>query len=359
MTHRILIFPAGQAEAEAFAATARAAGHHLVGASSLRNDPARAAFEAWVPLPYVHEPAFESALTDVLAAHGITAVFSAHILVRHRLSLLLPRISPGVALLDDLQPTRHAGMAHAAFLALARSLDADSDAQLRPVELAAVLQRALQMRGESGATKLACLLALGQLLPQGDVLEIGALAGRSAFVLGWLARRYGVGPVLIMDPWEKEDALQHDAPKSLQDSTLSLDFRVFRDEFLENLVPCFHATLNYLRERAGTIRARYGAGMQVGPTEFGTTRYIGAAALLHIDGNHDFAAVSADVADWTPLVLPGGWVAVDDYVWTFGDGPRRAGNALLETGDWDRAFVCDGALFLRRRPSWYRTADGA
>ena len=53
---------------------------------------------------------------------------------------------------------------------------------------------------------------------------------------------------------------------------------------------------------------------------------------------------------WSPLVPPGGWVAIDDYCWRYGDGPKRAGDALLDQWGEDvaRAFVAGDCLFIQR-----------
>jgi hypothetical protein len=76
----------------------------------------------------------------------------------------------------------------------------------------------------------------------------------------------------------------------------------------------------------------------------------GRIALLHIDGNHDAPCAAEDVALWSPLVPPGGWVVIDDYCWRYGDGPKRAGDALL--GHWGdgvaRAYVTGDCLFVQR-----------
>jgi hypothetical protein len=43
-------------------------------------------------------------------------------------------------------------------------------------------------------------------------------------------------------------------------------------------------------------------------------------------------------------------VVIDDYCWRYGDGPKRAGDALLER--WGagvaRAFVAGDCLFIQR-----------
>jgi hypothetical protein len=76
----------------------------------------------------------------------------------------------------------------------------------------------------------------------------------------------------------------------------------------------------------------------------------GRIALLHIDGNHDAASAEEDVSLWSPLVAPGGWVAIDDYTWRYGDGPKLAGDALLARwgDDVACAYVAGGCLFVQR-----------
>jgi hypothetical protein len=76
----------------------------------------------------------------------------------------------------------------------------------------------------------------------------------------------------------------------------------------------------------------------------------GRIALLHIDGNHDVSCAAEDVELWSPLVPPGGWVAIDDYCWRYGDGPKLAGDALLARwgDDVARAFVAGDCLFVQR-----------
>lgn len=60
----------------------------------------------------------------------------------------------------------------------------------------------------------------------------------------------------------------------------------------------------------------------------------------------------ADAQAWTPHVKPGGWIVFDDYVWAFGDGPRRVGDAFLADDIWriDLSFVTGAALFVRLAP---------
>jgi hypothetical protein len=82
---------------------------------------------------------------------------------------------------------------------------------------------------------------------------------------------------------------------------------------------------------------------------FGKTTYSGRIALLHIDGNHSYANARADVTSWSNLVIPGGWIIIDDYIWPYGDGPQRVGDEFLEENHDKIAvsFVMGSALFIQ------------
>ena len=53
---------------------------------------------------------------------------------------------------------------------------------------------------------------------------------------------------------------------------------------------------------------------------------------------------------WTDASqVTGGWIIIDDYIWPYGDGPRRVGDEFLaaERERIDTAFVTGSALFIR------------
>jgi hypothetical protein len=349
-----LVFPATLVDAMRFSERSRRAGWRVIGGSSVPADGAKVFYDGWVDIPFVYEDSFASAFSAIVAREKVTKVFSSHEVVWRHLQRLLPDLCPGVQLEmvaqdgDDLSFLQLAAEGHETYQALAADLrNSDPITQL---EHRAVLTRAFQIRGQSGVHKLSCMMAAMGSAPPGDVVEIGTFTGRSAFVLGWIARRCQIGSVLCIDPWTSEGAMQHDAPDVLRQVSGGVDYGVFFDEFRLNLLPAFYADLNYVRKPAAAVRSRFGPDFRVGPTEFGTTRYRGQIAFLHIDGNHDFDAVSEDVSSWSGLVRPAGWIIVDDYVWPFGDGPRQVADSLLakDPSAFERAFVVDGALFLRR-----------
>ena len=194
-------------------------------------------------------------------------------------------------------------------------------------------------------------MAIFATAPKGDVVEIGVLTGCSASVLEMMASRYDTGPVLAVDPWSYANSVQEESPRDLQEMVDVWDATVPFETFLTQLLPIARrGAFNYLPLTSRDAYGRWsGDQAVVRSAEFGETRYAGRIAVLHIDGNHDYAAVSEDVALWLPHLLPGGWVILDDYFWLHGDGPRRVGDAFLtiRAAEVARAFVCGSALFVR------------
>jgi hypothetical protein len=58
-------------------------------------------------------------------------------------------------------------------------------------------------------------------------------------------------------------------------------------------------------------------------------------AWVHLDARHDYASLTADIAAWYPKVMPGGWLAGDDYdeiKWP--EVVRAVRDALPEAQEW-------------------------
>ncbi len=163
-----------------------------------------------------------------------------------------------------------------------------------------------------------------------------------------LSRHYGLGHVLCIDPWTSDADTIRQGVDALDRSSARLEWDDAFINFQCNLAPIADGRVNYIRGTSLQAAAQYQPGLTLDTEAFGATRYDGRIAVLHIDGNHAFERVNEDVAAWTPHVVPGGVVIVDDYVWAFGDGPRRAGDAWL-FANADRiafSFVMGTALFM-------------
>ena len=73
------------------------------------------------------------------------------------------------------------------------------------------------------------------------------------------------------------------------------------------------------------------------------------ADVVHIDGGHDFEAVAGDLAQWWPILRPGGILIGDDYhasgeVWP---EVRRAFHAFFDTDHLENA---GGKCIIRKLP---------
>lgn len=109
------------------------------------------------------------------------------------------------------------------------------------------------------------------LPPLKRVAEIGSFRGVSTEVLLLFAEE-----VIAVDPW-------HGFERAYQD-------------FLQRLAPYHH--LRVIREASVVAARRFAEG---------------TFDLVYIDANHDYLSVKADLAAWTPKVIPGGWIAGHDY----------------------------------------------
>ncbi|UMR29866.1 class I SAM-dependent methyltransferase [Massilia sp. MB5] len=353
----VLIFPGGMPRSLAYLDHCRRHGLAAIGASSLAYDTAQAHYPAWLQLPYVHAPQFAAALRAQIQAHGVRGIFTPHPVVWSELQRLaqqgalpVPLLNPW-PLAEELAPF-HAAQAEAARCAhwapeLASSVAARPP--LAPGELVALLRHAHAIPGMCDNDKIAALASIARHAVAGDVVEIGSAYGKSAFVLHRLARLYGIGPTLCVDPWSGSAAVQHDAGGLVDACLPHYDYEEMLRAFEAHLLPYAAGDLNYLRLPSVEAAARYRQQRTVASAAFGRTHYCGRIALLHIDGNHSAAAVAADVAAWTGYLAPGGWLILDDYRWPFGDGPRLAGDAWLaaHAARLAAAFVMGGALFIQ------------
>jgi hypothetical protein len=221
---------------------------------------------------------------------------------------------------------------------------------LSTFEVASVLRQSLGIPGESDEAKIAGMMAIFADAPSGDIVEIGVLAGRTACVLAMMAQRHGTGTVLVVDPWNVAKAFQQESTKDVQAVVESWDTVAQFETFIIGLLPvAASGRFNYLATSSREAHRLWRERMEVETPFFGTVRYSGTISVLHVDGNHDFAHVSQDCAQWLPHVTAGGWLVLDDYVSFHCDGPRRVGDMLLSKDDEavQRSFVCGKALFLK------------
>jgi hypothetical protein len=353
----ILIFPGGMPRSLEYLQKCLHEGQAVIGASSLALDASREKYPAWLSLPFVTQPAFNDALKQAISKSNIGGIYSPNPVVWDYLSRALTELAPGVALVND-SPVNvelsgyRAARGHADSL-LSRPLPLASNVAATPsmsaLELAALFRHADVIPGMCDHEKFCVLCEIARRSPAGDIVEIGSWWGKSAFILARLASCYVIGNLLCVDPWTNEDLVSKDANVMVDRAFAQVDAEEALSVFEMNLLPYNANHVNYLRMLSTDGAKHYRAHRDVTTASFGTTRYDGHIAILHIDGNHSYAAAKADISAWGGFVVAGGWIIVDDYIWPYGDGPQRVGDEFLaeHQDKIDVAFVMGSALFLQ------------
>ncbi len=338
----------------AYAEQARADGRDVIGASSLGHDPASTQYEHWLHIPFVTDPEFIPMLKAAVKTHEITAVYTPNAVIWDVLNDCLAKDFPGLRLVNR-SPMSEVTAPYAKAEAFAQSVAQDPlqlfDISQRDLpngrELAAIYHHVETIPGMCDHEKTRALCSIFRSAPAGDIVEVGSWWGKSAFLLLRLARLNGTGPLLCVDPWAMEFLAQNDEG-GLVDK-VEVDPDAAFEIFATNLLPYVQSDANYLRMPSVEAAKKYVASSEIVSSEFGAVRYQGDVAVLHIDGNHSEPAVRADIAAWCPLVRSGGWIVLDDYVWPYGDGPKRAGDDFLRenASSIKLSFVMGSALFIK------------
>ncbi len=351
-----LVFPAVNQAAVEYLSAARQRGEHVVCAASVASTEIAAEWGELHRLPSIYDDDFPQRFLSMASAHAIGRIYcpvaSVHDFMRrfiaaHCLEIEMIGQSP---IRQQVEQHRQL-MTRAGRLQPFVALCAEASPALSMLEVAGILKQAALIYGESNDDKVAAMMGIAAGAPAGDVVEIGSLMGRSAFVLLYLAWRYRIGPVLTVDPWVADNAIQRQSPDSFQALVGEWDFEVLSEGFFVNMVPFRaddHAHLRRPSEQAFKI---YADGEAISSALGQRIEYAGRIAVIHIDGNHDYDCVRKDCELWLGRMLPGAWLILDDYIWAHGDGPYRVGNDLLRD-QRDRiecAFVCGKALFVRFR----------
>ena len=330
-------------------------GRDVIGASSLAHDPSRDRYPAWLSLPYITAPEFNDALSRAIVDFNICGIYTPNPVVWAYLNQRLKELAPGISLLNespiDTELSSYRKAQQFAQSVIEQSTLLASAWKPRPamslIEIASLFRHAELIPGMCDHDKLRALHEISRRSPTGDIVEIGSWWGKSAFILARLACCYEIGKVLCVDPWSNEHLIQNDE-KGLVDS-IPVSAEEALTVFQINLLPYANGRLNYLRMPSTDASRYYRNHPVVQTAAFGETTYFGHIAILHIDGNHSYANAHADVTSWSNLVIPGGWMIVDDYIWPYGDGPQRVGDEFL-VDNHDRidvAFVTGSALFIQ------------
>jgi hypothetical protein len=352
-----LIFPAGTPRAIEYLDVCLRERRNVIGASSLAYDPARPLYPAWAALPYINQDNFAAELVRVIGNLNIDNIYSSHPVVWDFLNRTLPQIAPGVVLVNaspanaELEGYRAAHRQAQALLGTTLPLGVPHvpKPHMSALDAAAFYYHTGAIPGMCDHEKLRALYEIARFCPAGDIVEIGSWWGKSAYIFLRLAQTFGIGKLLCVDPWSDAHLVQDDKNGLVDTASAQFSAQEALDVFQINLLPCNRGDVNYLRLPSTEGATQYRSMAEVQTLAFGKTTYDGRIALLHVDGNHTYENAKADVAAWSGLVMPGGWIVIDDYTWPFGDGPQRVGNEYLAANQplISTAFVMGGALFIR------------
>ncbi len=352
-----LVFPATHPDGREYLEVSRERDERVVAASSVWDAELAAETGELVILPYVDDLEFPARFMALVKQHNVVRVYAPvaaayswlqRYIAGQELPLRLIGSSPIKREVERFDRLMTKVASYRGFI----DDCAGGKSDLGDLEIAAVFRMSSHIYGESNEQKIAAMMAIFASAPKGDVVEVGSLVGKSASVLALLSRRYHVGNVLAIDPWQAATATQHDSPETVRVGLVN-EWRwdVPLQDFAINTLPIGLGSFNYLRQQSIHGCEIFKRDKSVQSPTFGRVDYQGVIAVMHIDGNHDYAQVKLDCESWLPLLDKNGWLILDDYVWAHGDGPRRVGDALLEqrSADIACAFECGKALFIKFR----------
>lgn len=349
----ILIFPSSHADAKWQAARFRANGYKVVGASSLVLDGSSNDFDHWERLPWIETTEFPAHLDKLIQTAGLTHIASGHPSVLEWLDQWQKLHNTGitiVSLREGDNGSVYYRMIESTAVKLLSFVNTIKQTNITLQQIEAALYGFSEFEGQCSEDKMAALLMCGQTCPDGDIVEIGSLFGKSAFALGFFPIRNHKGRLLCIDPWPMTRPDQGQTRSNLASVSLNRDRTTVFKRFVARMTLHFSGSINYIRDTSDHAWKQYTSTPTISTTEFGTTDYEGNIACLHIDGNHALEYVQRDISQWVPRVKPSGWLIIDDYHWHYGDGPRQAADVLLtqHAHHFERGFFCGGALFLQR-----------
>jgi hypothetical protein len=363
----ILVFPLDMDKVTDFISTVKSLGIKVTGASSVMSNADGYNIDGFYKLPFITDEDFECLFQTLILKNSITHIYTPHAGV-WSFFYSLKKQKPELYNFSLCEPSPYhedwlkfkPGYEWAELMQQEKFVEHFVDDKVvvrEPLLLgqyASLHKQFVGISGQCDDLKLLALAHIVRLIPKGDLVEIGSLSGRSAFAIAWLASKYKVGSLICIDPWNiKKTEDQGEQAKILSADLLASSDVIDLDKIFSSFIGAVSLLDNvgFIRDISEKAVDNYKEASSTGvlvSTELGEVTVSGKISMLHIDGNHRYDFVCKDIAAWEPLVIPGGWVLLDDYVWAFGDGPKRAGDELLLSGKFDVAFTMSDTLFLRK-----------
>lgn len=360
---RVLVFPANIQDSNTFSLHAEMLGMQVIRASSVSEGAT-----SW--LPYITEESFPEQFFLFLSKNKIDYIFTTHMGVYVFLKKLLhtprkygihyegiiPKLcdpSPFQLVKNDFGECQQwASIIFEDKLAEKITNDTPIAPELSLHTYAGLYRQFIQTPGQCDVDKLRTLCTIARLAPKGDVVEIGSLYGRSAQALANLTYLYHINTMISVDPWDFEEACdQGPQAKILETDAESISLETIFNYFVS--LASLQPAMSYIKEPSIKAIETYKRAVQLGvlyAKYLNPVPIAGTISILHIDGNHAYESVVQDVETWSPYIRPSGWLLLDDYTWPFGDGPKRCGDMLCRSSQFDCSFVVGDTIYLRKCP---------
>jgi len=361
MKIKLLVFPIDMSECEDYIRICNSLGISVYGASSEIFINNNLNLDGFVELPYVTMNDFNSSFTSAMNNYNFTHVYTPHQAVWWHLKNIKETLNLNFFLcgIDPFSAISKIYSSHDIWskklFEQKNLINLPIDSKFKPFleqSSYSILHKIfVNTPGQTDEEKLATLCEIYRILPKGDILEIGSLYGRSAFALGFLADKHNIGNLICIDPWYNFEG-QGESAEMLNSNQKIIDFDKVFEIFLSTV--SLLNNVGYIRKASQDAISYYSAAVLKGEldsNELGKIKLANRISLLHIDGNHKYEHVKKDVEIWLKYLVPGGWLLLDDYLWAFGDGPKRLGDELLLSNEFDNSFVASDTLFLRRSNS--------
>jgi len=165
----------------------------------------------------------------------------------------------------------------------------------------------------------------------GAVLEIGSFGGMSTNVISWLLRKHGVRrPFFTCDPWVyggyydqiKGDDAQYMAHFEGSASITRSEYTGFiRDSFIRSTRLFSREALPHTLQLTSDDFFRAWRAGEVSEDVFGNQAPLGGPlSFVYVDGDHTYEAARRDAENALDLLVPGGFLLLDDSAdfWNFG-----------------------------------------
>jgi hypothetical protein len=162
---------------------------------------------------------------------------------------------------------------------------------------------------------------------EGVIVEIGSFKGKSTVMLGKLAQRYGLGPVVAIDP--------HNFNNAELEEHRSTPGATSWDEFLQNLEGAGVSSCIEVHREFSTNVAR---------------NWNRPVRLLWIDGDHSYPGAKNDFDSFMRWVVPGGFVALHDALHEFSGPIRVFVEDILQSNRFGAAGFVNSIAWSQYRP---------